>query len=108
MIPVVRYMLLCDDVRIDPDKPMCTQVACLMSRIASLESPPYPLVREVVCVYLVLADCHGKGVRQIRFAYVDGEHERPLFGSKEHLLDFSGHSPLELLGVVFRIEAGQF
>src|ERR1700686_288113 len=108
MTPIVRYMLLCDDVRIDADRPTCTHVDCLMSTIISLESPPYPLLREGICVYLVLTDCHGQGVGQIRVAYVDGEHEWPVFGSSKHTLDFDGHHPLEILGVVFRITDCEF
>jgi hypothetical protein len=108
MTPIVRYMLLCDDVRIDPDKPYCVNIDCLMTNIVSLEEPPFPLVREMFCVYLVLTDCYGKGVGQIRVAYVDGEHEQLLFGSREHELDFTDHTPLEVLSVAFRIEACRF
>ena len=68
MTPIVRYMLLCDDARVDPDKPGCTHIDCLMSNIVSLEMPPFPLVREMICVYLVLTDCHGSGIAQIRVA----------------------------------------
>jgi hypothetical protein len=76
-----------------------------MSTIVSLETPPFPLVREMICVYLVLTECYGTGGAQIRVAFLDGEFERPVFGSAEHHLDFAGHSPLELLGVVFRLES---
>jgi len=106
--PVVRYMLLCDDVRVDPDTPTCTHVDCLMSSIVSLEGPPFPLLREQLCFYLVLTECHGTGVGQIRVAYSDGEHEQPVFGSPPQPLDFAGQSPLDLLGVVFRIQACPF
>lgn len=108
MTPVVRYMLLCDDVRPDQDNPTCTHIDCLMSSIVSKEEPPFPLIREQICIYLVLTECYGQGTGQIRVAYLDAENEQPLFGSPPHRLDFAGHSPLELLGVVFRIEGGRF
>ena len=108
MNPIIRYMLLCDDIRVDPDNPACVHVECLMSEIVSLEIPPFPLLREMLCVYLMLTECYGNGVAQIRVVYSDGEHEVPLFGSPEHRLDFTGHFPLEVLGVVFRIEACLF
>jgi hypothetical protein len=108
MVPIVRYMVLCDDVRIDPARPTCAHIDCLMSNIVSLEDPPFPLVREMICVYFILTGGHGKGMGQIRVAYMDREHEEPVFGSAEHLLDFSGQSPLDLLGVAFRIEACRF
>ena len=108
MNPIVRYMLLCDDIRVDADNPECVHVDCLLSNIVSLELPPFPFVREMLCIYLALTECHGNGVAQIRVLYSDGEHEAPLFGSPEHRLDFTGHSPLEVLGIVFRIEECTF
>jgi uncharacterized protein DUF6941 len=108
MTPAVRYMLLCDDARIDPGRPNCTQIDCLMGTIVSLETPPFPLLREMICVYLVLTEGRGKGTAQIRVTYADSEPEQPQFGSPIHELDFSGHSPLESLGVVFRLVACPF
>jgi hypothetical protein len=101
-------MLLCDGVILDPARPTCTHIECLMSSIVSEEDPPFPLLRESFCIYLVLTDCVGRGRGQIRVAYVDGEEEQALFGSPERTLDFAGHSPLELLGVTFRIRDCQF
>jgi Family of unknown function (DUF6941) len=108
MTPVVVYMLLCDDVRIDTDNPACVHVDCLMGNIVSLETPAFPLLREMICVYLVLTECYQSGIAQIRVAYADRESEEPLFGSRQHALNFAGHSPLDLLGVVFRLEACEF
>ena len=108
MVPVVQYMILCDDVRVDPENPTCVHVDCLMGNIKSLEDPPFPLLREMLCVYLVLTECHGTRVAQIRVAYTDGEQEQPLFGSPPRQLDFAGHSPLDQLGVVFRLEGCPF
>jgi hypothetical protein len=108
MTPVVIYMLLCDDVRIDPDDPTCVHVECLMGNIVSLEEPPFPLIRESICVYLVLTDCYQQGTGQIRVFYADREDQEPVFGSPPHPLDFTGRSPLELLGVVFRLQGCEF
>jgi hypothetical protein len=96
-------MLLCDDAQPDPDNPSCTHIDCLMGNIVSLEDPPFPLLREQICIYLVLTECHGRGIGQIRVAFSDNEPDQLLFGSPEHDLDFTGYSPLELLGVVFRL-----
>ena len=93
MTPVVQYMLLCDDVWIDPDNPTCTNIKCLMGNIVALEKPPFPIVRELICVYLVLTECYGTGVGQIRVVYTDSEQEEPLFGSPLRTLDFAGYSP---------------
>ena len=103
MTPVVRYMLLCDDVRPDPGNPSCTHIDCLMGNLVSLEEPAFPLLREAICVYLVLTECQGRGTGQIRVAFSDSEPEQVLFGSPEHEINFAGQSPLDLLGVVFRL-----
>jgi uncharacterized protein DUF6941 len=108
MKPIVRYMLLCDDARVDPDNPACTHIDCLMSNIVSLENPPFPLVREMICVYVVLTGCHGNGMAQIRVVFCDPEPEQLCFAFPPHLLDFAGHSPLASLGVVFRLEGCLF
>jgi len=106
--PIVRYMLLCDDVRVDPDRPSCSNVACLMSNIAALDDPPYPLLREMLCVYLVLVECRGTGRVQIRVAFADSEPEQPVFGTPEHEVDFAGVDPLEAIGIPFRIRDCRF
>ena len=93
--PSIRYMLLCDDVHADADKPACTHVECLMSHIVSLDDPPYPFLREMICVFLVLAECRGRGRVQIRVSFIDDLHEQPLFGSPEHEVDFASVGPLE-------------
>lgn len=108
MTPIVRYMLICDDVRPDADFPTCTHIDCLMSTIISGDEPAFPLLRETICVYLVLTDCQGQGTGQIRVAFADAEHEKPIFGSAPHPLDFTGRSPLELLGIAFRIKDCRF
>jgi hypothetical protein len=103
VFPIVRYMLLCDDVRPDPDRPGCTHIDCLMSNIVSLEDPPFPLLREMICVYLVLTECQGRGTVQIRVSFVDDEPEQPVFGTPVHDLDFAGVGPLDAIGIPFRI-----
>ena len=108
MTPFVRHMLLCDDVRQDANNPSCTHIDCVMDNIVSLDEPPFPVLRDKICVYLVLTGCHGQGIGQIRVAFADSEPEQPLFGSPERLLDFAGRSPLELVGVIFRLKACLF
>lgn len=108
MTPIVRYMLICDDVHPDAGKRMCTHIECLMSTIVSLENPPFPVLREQICVYLVLTDCYGRGTAQVKVVSVDDENELVCFGSAEHELDFRHHSPLEVLSVVFRIKDCEF
>ena len=108
MTPIVRYMLLCHDVHPDAKNPACTDIECLMTNVVSLDEPPFPLLREQLCVHLALTDCHGQGRVQVKVASVDYEDDLVCFGSAEHVLDFRQHSPLEVLAVVFRIKDCEF
>jgi hypothetical protein len=103
MEPIVRYFILCDGVRADPDRPHCLQVDCLMNSIASLEDPPYPLLRESMCVLLILTACRGQGIGQVRVSYADAHPEQPVFGTQPRPLDFTGRSPLDTVAVSFVI-----
>ena len=101
-------MILCDNAVTDPDRPNCTHIDCMMGMIRSMEDPAYPVVRESFYVFLVLANCRGAGNAQIKVLYQDEEPERLILGSLIHTLDFSGSSPLDLLGVGFRIRNCRF
>jgi hypothetical protein len=62
MDPLVRYFILCDGVHVDPERPQCVQIDCLMNSITSLEDPPYPVLRESMCAFLVLTACRGQAL----------------------------------------------
>ncbi len=57
----------------------------------------YPLLREMICVFLVLTECRGRGRVQIRVSLLHGLTEQPLFGSPEHEVDFASVSPVKRL-----------
>lgn len=100
MTPGARYMILCEDARVDPARSKCVNIDCLLSNIVSHEDPPFPLLREEVCVYMVLTDCVGNGVGHLRLVDADSEPEVEISRSPAYPLDFTGHTPLELLGVI--------
>jgi hypothetical protein len=97
--PVVRYMVLCDDIHLAPDNDRQVTIVNLISNIRSLENPPYPLVRRELCVFLALTECRGEGVGKIVCTFEDG---RRVFETRERQISF-GLDPLEVVGVPFRI-----
>jgi len=102
-------IVACDDVRVDADNPSCTHIDCLLTNIVSLGEPPYPLHREMICVYVVLTEGRGRGRGQVKFAIVDEMGvEVPIFGSPSYDLDFLKGSPVDVHGFVFRIESCPF
>jgi hypothetical protein len=106
--PVARYMILCEEVTPDPIRPQVVNISYLMSSVTSQEDPPYPLVRSTILVFLVLTDCRGRGAGRIRIVNADDELERELSHSPDFPLDFSHTTPLELVGVSFRLNGCRF
>jgi hypothetical protein len=105
MNPVVLHLLLCDDVRRDPAHPLCVHINCLQLNIVSVDDPPFPLRKAMLCIYASLTELRGRGLAQIRVAWIDDMAlEVPLFGTPEYELDFTGRSPLEVQGFTFRLQ----
>ena len=65
VVPVVRYMILCDDWGPDPANPRRLNIYGLLSNIHALDDPPYPLLYRGFCVLLLLTGGRGTGDAQI-------------------------------------------
>ena len=98
--PIVRYMILCEDWRIDPDKPLRISIDGLLTNIHSVDDPPYPLLFAELCVFLVLTEGRGTGTAQIVFVFE--ETDQKVFATPERQVDL-GSDPLEVTGLPFRI-----
>lgn len=98
--PVVRYMLLCDDWRIDPANNRRVTIIGLISNIHALDDPPYPLLYREMCVFLALTEGYVQGEGWI--VCVDEETGHKTFETRSRPIVF-GSDPLEVLGVPFRI-----
>jgi hypothetical protein len=98
--PVVRYMLLCDDWRLDPANNRRVTIIGLISNIHALEDPPFPLFYKEVCVFLALTDGHGQGEGKIACVYEASSQK--IFETRSRPVTF-GPDPLEVLGIPFRI-----
>jgi hypothetical protein len=105
LIPIVRYMLLCDDWYIDPDNDRRVTIIGLTTNIRAIDDPPYPLLHEELCVFLVLTEGRGQG--HGRVVCVFEETGQLIFQTNERPISF-GADPLEILGVPFRIRGCRF
>ena len=103
--PVVRYMLLCDDWRVDPDNSNRVTIIGLITHIHAVEDPPYPLFYQEMCVFLVLTEGRGKGKGKI--VCVFEEDRRKVFETRSRPISF-GPDPMEVVGVPFRIRDCSF
>jgi hypothetical protein len=65
--PEVRYFILCEDVRTDPDNYHRINVFGLTTSISSAADPPFPVVRGLLCALLLFSDGHGNGELRVIF-----------------------------------------
>ena len=103
--PIVRYMLLCDDWKLDPANNRRVIIIGLISNIHALDQPPYPLLYRELCVFLALTEGRGQGEGQI--VCVLEESGQKIFETPNRPITF-GPDPLEVVGVPFRIRDCRF
>lgn len=100
MKPLVRYMLLCEDLQLQPPNSRRISVIGLISNIHALGDPPFPLLYEEMCVFLALTDGHGRGEGKI--ICVHEASGQKIFETHSRTIAF-GLDPLEIVGVIFRV-----
>ncbi len=98
--PVVRLMLLCDEVAHDPDNPLKVNVFGLVSTLHATSDPPFPLRHTQLCVYLQVTG--GRGTGQGEVVAIHADSDQVAFRSPATALTFGG-DPLAVLGLVFRL-----
>ena len=103
--PVVRYMLLCDDWRVDGPSNRRVTIIGLIWNIHSVEEPAYPLFYREFCVFLALTEGRGQGEGHIACVF-EGTGEK-VFETRKRPIQFRP-DPLEVIGVPFRIRDCSF
>jgi hypothetical protein len=98
--PTVRYLVVCEDVQIDPDNPRRVTLAGLLSAIRSLDQPPFPLLYRELCVFLQLTECRGSAEGRIEIQAADSG--QIVFRTRTRTIPL-GSDPLEVVGITFRI-----
>jgi len=101
----VRYLLPCDDVRTDPDNYQRIDVLGLITTIRSTVDPPFPVVRPLLCVLVILTG--GQGTGELILRIFQDQTGRVVFRSTPRQVRFIGASEA-VLGVVFRIRNCSF
>jgi Family of unknown function (DUF6941) len=97
--PTVRYLILCENVRINPSG---SQVSLdnLVSVLRAHGNPPFPMVRPELCVFVQLVECRGTGKIAVRL--VEADSESVLFQTPDRTVVL-GNDPLAIKGLSFRI-----
>jgi hypothetical protein len=105
MEPEVLYLCLCDEVRTDPENFLRVDVLGLITHIRSTTRPPFPVVRPLVCVLVILTGCRGVGELSLRI--VQASTGRVIFRNQPRPVRFAGVLE-EAVGVVFRVRNCSF
>ena len=105
IIPIVRYMLLCDDWRLDGPNNRRVTIVGLIWNIHSVSEPPYPLFYQEFCAFLALTEGRGQG--QGHIVCVFEETGQTVFETQKRPIQF-GSDPLDVVGVPFRIQHCSF
>jgi hypothetical protein len=105
LLPIVRYMIVCNDWRTDPARSHLINIAGLLYNIRPTGNPPYPLRYPELCVFLALTDCRGQADGWIVCENEDTGQR--VFASPRRPITF-GPDPLEVVGVPFRIRQCPF
>ena len=100
MEPEVRYLILCDDVLVDPQNLLRLNVLGLITHIRSTAATPFPLVRPLFCILVILTGCQGAG--ELSYRIVQSGTRRVIFRNQPRPVQFGGNSG-DAIGLLFRI-----
>jgi hypothetical protein len=84
MKPETLYLILCDEVRTDPNNYHRINIFGLNTTVRSTASPPFPVVHSLLCALLVLTGGQGSGELVLRIFH--GQTGRVIFRNPPHPL----------------------
>ncbi len=101
----IRYLILCDEVEADTANVLRFNVRGLITHIRSTAIPPFPVLRPLFSVLVILTDCRGEAELSLRI--VQGETGRTVFRNQPRRVRFAGAAP-QAVGITFRIRNCSF
>jgi hypothetical protein len=103
--PVVRNMVLCRDVRLNPTNPLDSDILGLITYVRPVAPARFPVELDQLCVYLQLTGGRGSGNAQVVTLFADtGE---AIFATSVRRIDHPP-DPLVVKPYVFRIRQCRF
>src|SRR5437660_1731609 len=105
MEPEVRYLLLCDDVRPDPNNYHRFNIYGLITTIHAHANPPFPALRSSLCVLVLLTG--GQGTGELRLRIFHEWTHGVVVHTQPRQVRFVG-DPAAILGATFRLRACSF
>ena len=105
VLPVVRFMIACEDILRDPEHPHKISLVNLINRIRPADQEEYPLIVEEFCVFVQMTECRGRGELHLQMVHADSGEL--IFRTQSREVQFA-NQPLSVLGIPFRILEGLF
>jgi hypothetical protein len=100
--PVVRYLIVCEDIRTDPANPRRATLVNVISAIRSADQPAFPLLYRELCVFVQLTECRGSTGVAVTIVHAEtGQFGYP--GPAQPWAVALPNDPLEVVGLRFRI-----
>jgi hypothetical protein len=103
--PVVRTMIVCGDILVDPKDSKRVTLVNLIGTIKSSGEPRFPVRQEELCVFVELAECRESGDAFIAICQADTEEK--IFTTRRRKIP-APSNVLESLGLRFRIKSCRF
>jgi len=100
VVPIVRYMILCEEWRMSLHNPNGVDILGLLSNIHPFGGPLYPVYWGDLCVFLCVTSGFGQGEGHIRCVFEDTE--QTIFRTPNRPITFP-KDPLKVIAMPFRI-----
>jgi hypothetical protein len=98
-LPIVRYLIVCDDILTDPQRPGKPTLVGLICLLAPQVDPPYPFTLNRMSVFVVLTEGRDSGTCELMLVFE--ETGEVVWKTRSLPLTF-GPDPVALRGVIFR------
>jgi hypothetical protein len=98
--PVIRHMILCDDVKPNPANPKKADITGLLHSIDVGPDESFPLLYPLLCVYIQFTGARGQGMFQLRIS--NEENDQVIYQSQAHPVSL-GNYPLAVNSCLFRV-----
>jgi hypothetical protein len=100
LLPVVRYLILCEKIPFDPVHPRRVSLTNLIGRIRSHSQPPFPHRASEFCVYAQLTECRGDA--DVLIQIEEEDTQAVIFQTPSQRHSF-GNDPLHVFGIKFPV-----
>ncbi len=100
LLPVVRHMIVCEDIPVDPANPRRVTLVNLLTTIQSPSQPPFPFRYPKLCTYIQLTEC--RGVAEVQLQIEQADAQTGIFQTPLQRVSF-GNDPLQVFSMSFRL-----